>query len=214
MGWINVGIAGHRDLELVGSCPAGRTRWSMRASGRTPGIHPLALDPPCPSRCGADGSRRSSATFDADEALYEMEAAGFYPSATAACERRSWCRCMKIVSDNRAARRRSSLTSAIGGASWSKAAVPVLLALIDSTERLSCRGAPPPSSRGAKHRRRRFDDYLGRWHFTVTQTRQLERLVAPVWRRSAWPSLRLAELRLPAPGPRREVLDAASEAVI
>ncbi len=174
--WINVGIAGHRDAE-IGS-PRLAYKIVDAASGRA-WYPPATFAPPCPGaevRTVLDVER----AFAGDE-LFEMEAAGFYPAALR-CASAELVQVLKIVSDGRV--ERAERLSAAGVSELIEGNLPVLEALrreLDAlAAELAARTAVPDG----------FDDFLKCWHFTVTQSRQLERLLR-----------RLATLGRPA-GPR------------
>lgn len=91
--WLNIGIAGQRDLPL-GSAHLAHSIYGSCGSVWYP---PLVFTAPC--------SRAAVCTIDEptlnypDTKLYEMEAAGFYPTAcrfaSAEC-----VQCLKVISDN------------------------------------------------------------------------------------------------------------------
>ncbi len=161
--WLNVGIAGH------GTRPVGEAvlahRVHDRASGRS-WYPPLVFQPPCATDqvTTVDRPEREMNTPGA----FDMEASGFVATAGrfASAE---LVHCLKVVSDGpdsdldrltpRAARR------LVG------AQMPVVEAVAEACGKLSselCRlEAEPPE----------LDACLERWHFTVTERRELRRLL-------------------------------------
>ncbi len=161
--WINVGIAGHRDAALGGLRLASRI--VDRKSGRA-WYPPAVFDPPC---AGAqvttvdDVERELTGDF-----LYEMEAAGFYPAALrfATAE---LVQVLKVVSDNRV-ERAERLTAARVGELIAQGLPVVEKVVRELTAIATALGERVGSPE-------RLNEYVGRWHFTVTQERQLERLL-------------------------------------
>lgn len=163
VGWINVGIAGHRQHPLGSTFLASKV--VDKSSGRV-WYPPLVIDSPCPSAvvCTVATVERELA----DDALYEMEAAGFCAAATRFATS-ELVQVLKVVSDNRLAPperlTRSSVGDLIAGA------LPALETLVDEIRTLVAEVAErlaPPGQLAA---------FLDRWRFTVTQRRQLERLL-------------------------------------
>ncbi len=94
--WLNVGIAGHRQRRVGDGVLAHRVTDHQTQANWYP---QLAFDPPCET---ADVLTVNTPEFRYTESsLYEMEAAGYYPSA---CRftRLELVHCFKVVSDNRA----------------------------------------------------------------------------------------------------------------
>ncbi len=161
--WINVGVGGHRDLASGSAVVAHKV--VDRATGRA-WYPPLVFEPALPTAtvCTVDDVERDYET----EMVYEMEAAGFY-SAAARFATAELVHVVKIISDGPdhlpdglTARRVTELVSA---------AVEPVAGLVDSTRDLA---------RDLESVRPRVDTapWLERWHFTVTQRRRLERLLA------------------------------------
>lgn len=163
IGWINVGIAGHRDHELGSAWLAAKV--VEQSSGRA-WYPPLTIQAPCPGAVVRTVAKVERALVE--DGLYEMEAAGFYSTATrfATAE---LVQVLKVVSDNRLTPPERLTRQSVG--ELIEGAIPALESLIDGTRRLASevavRLAPPEQ----------LPAFLERWHFTVTQRRQLERLL-------------------------------------
>lgn len=162
-GWLNVGIAGHRDA------PIGSARLAAKVvqvpTGRS-WYPPAVFDPPCP---GATVRTVDEVELEpTDDALYEMEAAGFYEEALhfATAE---LIQVLKVVSDNRD--HRPELLTAAAVEELIEVNLPILETLVGKITSiagsLEARSVPPAA----------LDGFRARWRFTVTQGRQLERLL-------------------------------------
>ncbi len=161
--WLNVGLAGHADAPLGEVLLAHKIRDVGSDAVWYP---PLLTTPPCATVCVRTVDRVERRY--ADGAAYEMEAAGFYPTA---------CRLttaelalvLKVVSDNlqtppeqiNAARARALIEGCL----------PVVDRLLDDLRELASETAPPPL---LEEDLELFGD---RWRFSVTQLRQLKRLL-------------------------------------
>ena len=161
--WMNVGIGGHRDLEL--GAPRLAHKVVHSGSGRV-WYPPLVFDPPCP---GATIRTVDDIQFDPpDDAIYEMEAAGFYAAALRFSTSET-IQVLKVVSDNR--RNPPDALTAERVERMIEANLLVVEALVAATSEiageLAVRQAPPLALAG----------FLDSWHFTVTQRRQLDRLL-------------------------------------
>ncbi len=162
-GWLNVGIAGHRDLPL--GSPRLASKIVEASSGRA-WYPPAVFEPPCAGGtvCTVDDVERE---FDGD-ACYEMEAAGFYAAALR-CATAEAIQVLKVVSDNRDASPERLTAAAVE--ELIEANLPVVEKLVEEIgavgRALERRTAPPAG----------LDELRERWHFTVTQERQLERLL-------------------------------------
>lgn len=161
--WLNVGIAGHRDAEPGTAGLANKV--VDAASGRSwypPGLFEL----PCRGvevRTVADVERR----FE-DDAFYDMEAAGFYPAALRFATG-ELVQVLKVVSDNR--ERTPERLTAASVAALVESRLPeveALLAELGELAGLLAQRLAPPAQLPA---------FLDAWHFTVSQKRQLERLL-------------------------------------
>jgi hypothetical protein len=168
--WLNVGIAGHGRRPVGEAVIAHKVRDA--ASGR------------CwyPPRIAATGESDEVVTVDRPETAfpeavaYEMEASGFYDTA---CRFASseLVQCLKIVSDG--PDRRATQASPLPPACCNRATVTALVEhRLDAVERLAAGclelsaelrrlEAEPPD----------FARCLERWYFTVTEKRQLSRLL-------------------------------------
>lgn len=162
-GWVNFGIAGHRDL------PLGAVRLAHKVvdveSGRS-WYPPAPFATPCPGAVV-----RSVAAVElapADDALYEMEAAGFCRSAVRVATAET-VQVLKVVSDNRATpptrlTARSVEELVEGSLPTLEQLIGEMAVLVGGREE---RMAPPAG----------LDGFKERWRFTVTQERQLDRLL-------------------------------------
>lgn len=162
-GWLNVGIAGHRDAPLA--TPRLASKVIEARTGRA-WYPPLAFDAPCAGGavCTVDGVAREFT----DDACYEMEAAGFYAAALRFATAEA-IQVLKVVSDNRETPPERLTGAAVE--TLIEAAMPVVEALVEAVaavaRALEARSAPPGG----------LDEFRRRWRFTVTQGRQLERLL-------------------------------------
>ncbi len=161
--WLNAGIAGH------GTRPVGEAllahRIVDRASGRS-WYPPLVFKPPCATDqvTTVDRPERRLASPGA----YDMEASGFVATACrfASAE---LVHCLKIVSDGPSTRLESLTPRAVR--QLMEQNLPAVEAVVEACRPLSCelrrQGAEPPE----------LDACLERWHFTVTERRELRRLL-------------------------------------
>lgn len=165
--WLNVGIAGHGTRRVGESILAHAV--VDRATGA---IHypALVFDP--------HGPTDRVLTVDAverhytDDGAFDMEASGF-AQAAARFASAELVHCLKIISDGPEAPpetlTKARLGELVGGHLERVAKVAAQLAeLADEARRL----AAPPAE---------LDLFLGRWHFTVTERRQLRRLLERWW---------------------------------
>ena len=161
--WINVGMAGHRDLRLGEGILAYRI--TDRASGET-WYPPPVIESTSP--------RAPVLTVDkveedfAEDWVFEMEAAGFYASACrfATAE---LVQCYKIVSDNGSVPPRWLSTRQVDELVESR--LPEIDAVVQRTAELA--GELATLSKDPSELRSMLD----RWHFTVTEKRRLHRLL-------------------------------------
>lgn len=161
--WVNAGIAGHGRRAVGEAVVAHAIR--DRASGAC-WYPPHVFAPPA-----ATGEVVTVDTVEegyAGDAAYEMEASGFYPSACRVATS-ELVQCLKVVSDGPGASPRRLSASRVEqlmgdrlGEIESLAAA--LLPLSDEVRRLE---EEPPE----------LGELTARWRFTVTETRQLRRLV-------------------------------------
>lgn len=179
--WLNLGIAGHRDLPLGALLLAHKI--TDKAANRhwyPPQILPTQL------------TGRELLCVDtpeagyADEALYDMEAAGFY-AAACRCSTAELVQCLKIVSDNAQAPANTpgNPLKARNVEALVAAQLPAIAGYADALEKLAgqLQSWQLPSDE--------LYSYLQRWHFTVTQQHRLKTLLQrqralqpqqPLWR--------------------------------
>lgn len=178
--WLNVGTAGHARAKVGTVFVAHKIR--DRASGAA-WYPPLVVEPECPT-VEVVTVDRPEETYP-EEVLYEMEASGFYATATR-FSTGELVHTLKIVSDNASSpveRLSADLAGELVGG-----ALPVLDGLVVATlplatelERLD---EDPPHYR----------DFLAAWHFTVSENHRLRELLARFKvlgadPRVAWPDL-------------------------
>lgn len=163
-GWVNVGIAGCGDRAVGETVLAGKIL--DRASGRV-WYPPLVFQPPCATAtvCTVD---RPELDF-ADGHVYEMEASGFFETATRFATG-ELVQVLKVVSDNR--ERPAGRLTAESVEELVHAALGTLDRLLDSLRGLSDELA------GRRPQTPGLADFVARWRFTVTERRQLERLLS------------------------------------
>lgn len=161
--WVNLGIAGHRNL------PLGEARIAHKVHCATTGrswYPPLVFEVPCPTATvqTVDHATRDFPTDD----LYDMEASGFYETATHFAPH-ELIHSFKVVSDN-TIRSADTLTpdliSRLIGDN-----LETLNALIEPLQQFSaelCRRRVEPEE---------LCQLLHACHFTITQRRQLQRLL-------------------------------------
>lgn len=161
--WFNAGVAGHPCRQLGEAVLAHKV--AERATARS--WYPVLLfDPPV----ATDGVLTVDrvATGYSREVLYEMEAAGFWPTA---CRFSSAevVHCFKVVSDHRGSpvheldeRRIEALMEGS-----LEALVRVVDAVRPLARELAEQESEPPE----------LAAFVERWHFTVTQRRRLDRLL-------------------------------------
>jgi hypothetical protein len=161
--WINVGMAGHRDL-LLGEGILG-DRITDRATGEA-WYPPPVIEAPCP-RAPLMTVDRVEEAF-AEEWVFEMEAAGFYPSACrfASAE---LVQCYKIISDNASVPPRWLSRRQVD--ELIEARLPEIDAVVQETARLADELAA--SSKEPLE----MQTLLNRWHFTSTERHRLHRLL-------------------------------------
>ncbi len=159
--WVNVGIAGHRDSR-VGNALVAHT---IRAGERR--FFPPRIGTTRLETAPLETVDRVEEAFQ-DDALYDMEAAGFYETALrfATAE---LVQCFKVVSDNRRT-------------SWIEVSAEHVERLIrenlDSLDDLvgSLRELAV-EMRGIHRKPVRLTSFLDQWRFTTSEARQLERLL-------------------------------------
>ncbi len=163
--WINVGVGGHRS-EALGSVWTAHT---IRDAGSGRHWHP--------PRTATEGFAAAEVVTIEEvereyprECVYEMEAAGFWPTATrfTAAE---LCQVVKVVSDGPGSSVDEVVAERVEG--LITAALPTLSDLLDSLRDLASAAPPAPPALAS--------ELLERWHFSLTQRRQLERLQQRFW---------------------------------
>jgi adenosylhomocysteine nucleosidase len=161
--WLNVGIAGHRTRALAQAVLAHRIR--DQSSART-WYPPLLFDVPCATE-NLLTVEQAWADYPQGWAL-DMEAAGFYPQACrfASAE---LVHVLKIISDN-AANPFERIDAKIV-ARWIGEKLKLIDAIVGALRVLAAE--LPPAERPAAALVR----FVGRWHFTVSQRHQLQRLL-------------------------------------
>lgn len=161
--WLDVGTAGHRELAL------GSVRLAHKIEDRLAqrSLYPqLVFDPPCPTAtvCTVD---RAVDDYP-DDALYEMEASGFFSGATR-FSTAELVSVLKVVSDN-AAHPSSELGPQQLAARIAQALEPldsVLCALSELSAELAGRSADPPL----------LSELTARFRLSVTRRHQLRALL-------------------------------------
>ncbi len=163
--WLNVGIAGHRTAEL------GQLVWGHKIGDLATGGN---WYPPRVFRTRCATSEivtvdRVEHTFTTP-AAYDMEAAGFYPTACrfATAE---LVHCFKVISDGPAADTRSDQLTPAKVEGLIAAQVGAIVPIVEELGQLSALkrqlAADPPG----------FAALIARHHFTASEKRQLERLL-------------------------------------
>jgi len=161
--WLNIGIAGHATCAIGDGRIANRvTEHATNRSWYPPQVHDLDI---ATGRLLTVDSPENDYSVDA---LYDMEAAGFYPEACR-FSTSELVQCFKVVSDNRqhantkiTAKHCQQLI-----ASQLKTINSLVETLGNMQKRCSSWHAPHPD----------LDRLAGRWHFTVSQHHQLARLL-------------------------------------
>ena len=163
--WLNVGIAGHRS-HAPGELFAAH---SVAHESDPPSLLPVARGARRPrDPRGADGLHAREREFASDE-LFEMEAFGFYDQAlrTSTAE---LVHCLKVVSDNR-----ETGTERLGAAEVTEriaSRLDRIVSTLDGLRALSRELEPQRAAAPAT------DDFERRWRFTVSQRRELVRLLS------------------------------------
>lgn len=161
--WINVGICGHRSLPPGEAVLADRV---MEQGGGRVWYPPLVFEPPC--RTATVRTVDEVEREYPDEAVYEMEAAGFYPSAVRFATG-ELVQVVKIVSDG--PRASPDVLTAKSVAELIASRLDEVVSVIEGTRELA-------AGLESTQPRIRTKPWLDRWHFTVTQERRLRRLLA------------------------------------
>ena len=162
-GWLNIGIAGHASHEIGDAYIAHCI--TDQANGRSwypPQVHGLGL--PSEYLLTVDVPE----TTYRNDALYDMEAAGFYPIACRGATA-ELVQCYKIVSDNRArpvtavdtGRYSELISSRLGD-------IETLVGELERMAHFSKTLNPAPEV---------LSSFTGNWHFTLTQQHRLAQLL-------------------------------------
>ena len=161
--WLNVGIGGHGKRNIGEGVLAHKI--TDRASGAS-WYPPIVFEPPCPTE--------SLLTVDRPETdyheswVYEMEAAGFYGTASR-FSTAELVQCYKVISDNQnsSSRKISApfVEKLIGGRLAEIDAI--LKETSDLASELALLDAPAPE----------FQEFLMSWHITVSEQYRLKRFL-------------------------------------
>jgi hypothetical protein len=162
-GWLNIGIAGHPSLPMGTARLVNKVQ--DQSSGRSWYPPPvLAVDLARESLLSVDKVERTYAST----CLYEMEAAGFYPTACR-FSTAELVHCFKVVSDGPAASPETltpaSVRTLMAGALQPLESVVRALGQL-ATEAQSQQEEPAD-----------YQDLLSRFHFTVSESRTLRRIL-------------------------------------
>lgn len=174
--WLNVGIAGHRDLDVGAGVHA--LRITDQATGRS-------WYPPQIMAMPGDGKALISVDTTENNYLsdlvYEMEAAPFYSTAIRFSVG-ELVQCYKVISDNRIVATQTITRAGISELIASH--LPQIEGIVESLGRLAGDLADTQPHLND------FDHFIERWHFTVSQEHELRSLLqrwavlaqgAPVW---------------------------------
>jgi adenosylhomocysteine nucleosidase len=159
--WLNVGVAGHRDLAVGEACLAHKITDRDRLRSWYPS---LIAAPPCGTETLVTWSRPE--TRYEDKALYDMEASGFYETASR-FSTAELIQCLKVVSDNRASPADALRADFV--AELIEQHVGLVEILLQQQNQLAALVTAPSTER--------FERFIGRWHFSVQQRFQLQSLL-------------------------------------
>jgi hypothetical protein len=161
--WLNVGIAGHRDTPVGNAVLAHKI---VEATSERCWYPPLVIEPPCTTAevLTVDVPER----YYSRDAVYEMEAAAFYPIACR-FSTAELVQVVKIVSDN-LDNPTTRLTPARVEALVEQR-LDIIVALADGI------GALAAELGAAEAAPASLESILERWHFTVSERRHLSRLL-------------------------------------
>ncbi|MCI0668661.1 MAG: hypothetical protein L0Y38_03040 [Methylococcaceae bacterium] len=159
--WLNVGVAGHPDFRLGEACLAHKITDRDCGGSWYP---PLIARPPCPTESLITGSRPETAYLE--QALYDMEASGFYATASrfSSSER---VQCFKVVSDNRSSAVDSLQAEPVAALIGQR--IGLIELLLGQQQKL----VAAPEERQSE----RLERFIRSWRFSLQQTRQLESLL-------------------------------------
>lgn len=157
--WLNIGIAGHAQCDIGSGCIAHKITDAARQKSWYP---PLLIDFGVTSMSII--SVDSPETVYPEQAVYEMEACGFYAIASRASTAEI-VHCYKIISDNLNTPVQRMRNSHI------KQLIEPHVKYINT---IACKLAElAPSCFDSTH----LQKFIERWHFTATQTHQLQQLL-------------------------------------
>lgn len=161
--WLNLGVAGHATLAAGTAVIAHKV--SDAASGRC-WYPPLLFPAPCPTLELITVERPENDY--PDDAAYDMEAAGFYAAASRFSSL-ELLQAFKVISDNRT-QPADALTAerveALIGDRLDD--IDALIQALTGLETALARQSTPPET---------LQPFLQRWHFSVAQQHQLQRLL-------------------------------------
>ena len=160
-GWLNVGVAGHASLP-IGTLVAAH-KITDAGTGRA-WYPPMVLNFPFET-ASLLTVKEETHNYPAD-ALVEMEAAGFYSTASN-FSIHELIHCLKVVSDNRNEKKLDSRSVTEMITTHLDAVESVVHSLLRLSKNFRKRRAVP----------RELEHFLNRWKFTVTQSHQLEKML-------------------------------------
>ena len=92
--WINLGIAGHLDLDIGTTILASQ----VRQVGQNNRIYPITLTRTTMTRMPIESQQAENVEYD-DKFIYDLEAFAFVKTASRFSPL-EWCHCIKVISDN------------------------------------------------------------------------------------------------------------------
>lgn len=161
--WINLGVAGHPHLDVGEAVLAHKL--SDAASGNT-WYPPLPFQPPCATVDLVSVAHAEHAY--PDDSAYDMEAAGFYAAASR-FNSHELVHVFKVISDNAA--HPADQVTAVQVEALIDARLDCLDALLQTLTQLDRQLAEQQATAAI------MDTFLQRWHFSVAQQHQLQRLL-------------------------------------
>ncbi len=159
--WLNVGVAGHRDLPVGEACLAHKIMDRDRERSWYPS---LIGAPPCGTETLVTWSRPEN-RYEV-EALYDMEASGFYETALR-FSTSELIQCLKVVSDNGTSPADSLRADSV--ADLIEQRIGLVEILLEQQKQLAAVVEAP--------RTERFERFDRRWRFSVQQRFQLQSLL-------------------------------------
>lgn len=161
--WLNIGIGGHHQKPLGEGILAYKiTDQASRKSWYPPQI--LKID--CPSESVLTVEKIES-KYDQD-VVYDMEAAGFYETACR-FSTQELVHCFKIISDNSDASARKVSGTLVRNLVAQN--LNIINSILKELSKLSAELSNLDSNSGE------LDQFLKHWHFTVTESHQLNRFL-------------------------------------